>query len=118
MPDGGGEPIKAPLRAAARLLRRLFSALLLMELMRAVPTVTGMLRSTRRSLPVVVARKSRGAQHDVVPGTKVSPLVSANDWDIGVVNVFLHANNPLPGTPTVVVSKNQRTIEFVFGGGC
>jgi hypothetical protein len=43
---------------------------------------------------------------------KVSPLVSADDWPIRVGNIFWHANDPLLGTPTVVVSKNQRTIDL------
>jgi hypothetical protein len=40
-----------------------------------------------------------------LPRAKVSSLVRADDSAIGVESVFWHDNNPLPGVPTVVVSK-------------
>jgi hypothetical protein len=47
---------------------------------------------------VAVARKSREPNTMRLPGAKVSLLVSADDWAIGVVNVFWQSNGPLPGT--------------------
>jgi hypothetical protein len=71
------------------------------------PVVTGMLWVERQSSPVEVARKSRVLNVMRLPGAKASPPTNADDYAIGVAVVTSHANDPLPGVATVVVSRTE-----------
>jgi hypothetical protein len=64
----------------------------------------GMLGAERQSSPVEVARKSRVPNVMRFRGAKVSPPANADDCAIKVPGVTWHANDPLPGAPTIVVS--------------
>jgi hypothetical protein len=62
---------------------------------------------TRQGSPVMVARKLRYPNMMRLPGAKLSPPVNAKVRTIGVEDVTWHANGPLPGMPTIVVSETR-----------
>jgi hypothetical protein len=97
--------LRRRLRAAPRLLRHRFSALLLVERARPSPVAMGMLGMERQSSPVEVARKSRELHVMRLPREKASPLANADDYAIRVTAVTWHTNDLLPGVATFVVSR-------------
>jgi hypothetical protein len=56
---------------------------------------------------VAVVRKSREPNVMRLPRAKLSPPVNAEVRAIGVEDVTWHANSPLHGVPTVVVSETE-----------
>jgi hypothetical protein len=67
--------------------------------------VAGTSRLERRNSLTTVTRKSRELNMMRLPTEKVSPSVTAKGWAIRVEDVTWHTNDPLPSTPTVMVSK-------------
>jgi hypothetical protein len=51
--------------------------------------------------------EAEGVEHDAASRAKVSPSLSAEDWAIEVGYVTWHANGPLPGASTVLISETE-----------
>lgn len=85
--------MKRHFKAATRLFRRHFSALLPVERVGYVPVATGTSKVVRHRSPVAVARKSRVLNMMWLPGAKVSPLANVDVWAIEVMNVYWHAKS-------------------------
>lgn len=95
-------------KVVARLLRRRFSALLLVERAGRAPTVSRTSRAARLSSPVAMAKKSRVSNVMRLPRAKVSPPANANNWVIGAKSVTWYASAPLPKTGHITSYSNPK----------
>jgi hypothetical protein len=78
---------------------------------------TGEVESRRRNSLIEVAKKSREPKVMHLPSVKVTPLVKANYRANRVEMSLRTLTIPLPGTPTVVVSRTRDIVEFMVRQG-
>jgi hypothetical protein len=95
-------------KVVARLFRRRFSALLLVERAGRAPTMSGTSGAARLSSSVAMAKKSMVTNVMRLPMAKASPLANANNWVIGAKSVAWYTSAPLPKTGHITRYPNPK----------